>query len=185
MVPAPDACNSVPRNDSRELELHHDHVYQRCHRRPARFNHEMGSFTVQGITFGIQLAQTLQGIGYLQQGTLGIVPQTSQQLFRHGLEVDHLASRAQTLTVDRAEYGTATRGQHAVVLREFLQDLFLDVAKAIFTFTLEKLPDRTSQSPLDQVIRIGERKLQSTGELAPDRRLSRARQTDQTDQQLT
>jgi hypothetical protein len=129
----------------------------------------MGRFTVQGIALGIQIAQALQWISHLQQGTAFVMPQAPKQVIWRRIQIDHLGSAMQVLAIFRPQHRAPTRRQNGSrALRKFVDDRRFQIAKADLPLALEILTDRAAQALLYHVVRIKKGKLQPPGELPPD-----------------
>jgi hypothetical protein len=168
---------------TRELELHQHHVGHGVRRRTLRLDHVVRRLSVQGITVGQQLAHAGQNVRTLQQGSTPVVSHAPRELFGRRAQVDHRAALAQVLAVVRPEHGTATRGNHRAIIkcRDFLDHLRLNIPKRGLALVLEVHTDRAADTLLDHVVRVDERTVQMTGQLAADSGLARAGQANQGD----
>jgi hypothetical protein len=63
-------------------------------------------------------------------------------------------------------------------LRQFIDYLLFQVTEGFFTLTLKEIADTATETLLDCVIRISERKLKPPGELPPDGGFARAGEAD-------
>lgn len=168
----------------RQLELHDHHIDQRRYRRAPSLQHKMGRFTVQGVPYRKQVTHTCQRVCNLQKGAAHVMAQTTEQFFWCGLEVHHVATAVKMFPVRWTQNCTATGRDHGGgTLRQLIKNSLLNVAKLGLTLPVEKLPDRASQSGLNGVVRINERKAKPARKLPSYRGFTRAGQADQTDTQ--
>jgi hypothetical protein len=68
-----------------------------------------------------------------------------------------------------------------VIPGQIINDHRFDVPEPLFAFALEEFTDGTTQSLFDHLVGVSKRNPQPAGELAPDGRFSRARETYQAD----
>ena len=86
------------------------------------------------------------------------------------MQIDHLAAAMQMRTVGGPENGSATGGQHPCrLLRQLADHGLLNVAKAVFTFACEEIPNRATDALLYQVVRVLKRKSKTPCELSANR----------------
>jgi len=80
-----------------------------------------------------------------------------------------MAPVMQALSIGRTQYRTAAGRKHpALQTGQFVNDGFLDIAKAGLSFPLEVVTDGTAKPLLDDVVGVEKGKLQPPGELSPD-----------------
>jgi hypothetical protein len=160
-------------NNASQLQLHLNHVDQRGHRRTARLNDKVGGFAIQRIALRIQIPQAAQGVGYLQQRPLRIMPKAPEQLVGRRAQVNHMGSFMQVLPVCRAQNYTTTRRQHTPrVACELVNDRLLYITKSRLTLPLEVLTDRAAKLLLYHMIRVKNRDSETPGKLSADGRFS-------------
>src|SRR5262249_56627579 len=107
-------------------------------------------------------------IGHLQQRPLLVVADPPIDLVGTRTQINHSPGFAQALAIDRAQHDTTSGGKHTALSAQLRDDLFLDIAKSLLALAFEKGTDRTAQSLLDHVVRVGKFKSEPSGELAPD-----------------
>lgn len=140
---------------SRQLELHRNHIDQSGHRRPPSFNHKVGRLPIQGVSFCIEVTQTLQWIGNLQQGPFSVMPKTPKDLFRGGTKVDDLPSTVEALAIDGSQNRSPSRRYHGRGTKcQLVQHQFFDISKRCLPFSLEILTNGASQASLDLMVRV-------------------------------
>jgi len=86
---------------TRQLQLHHDHVNQGGDRWATGLDDEVRGFPVERIAQRVQVTQTRQRVGDLQQRSVHVMAQAPEQLVGRGVEVHHPATLAQMLAVGR------------------------------------------------------------------------------------
>ena len=80
-----------------------------------------------------------------------------------------MAAVMQALAIGRAQHRTPAGREHsACLLRQFVDDRLLNIAKAGLPFPLEIVADGAAKPLLNDVVGVEERKLQPPGELSPD-----------------
>ena len=111
--------------------------------------------------------------------------QTAKNLVRRRVQINHLPPAAQPLAVKRPQNRPTAGGQHTLMgLRQFINDVFFNIPKTLFTLTLKVFPDRATEALLNDLIRINKGKLKPPGELTPDGGFTGAGEAYQTNQKL-
>lgn len=135
---------------------------------------------IKRIALCEKIAQTLQGVGYLQQRPLAIVAQTSKQLFGMGAEINDLSAIVQALPIFRPQHRATPGGDDCRRMAgQFVNHFRFKIAKTLLAVTLEKLTYGTAQALLNHLIRIEERLPKSPRQMTAYRRLTRTGQAHQ------
>jgi len=138
-----------------ELKLRGNRVRQRHNRWPPSVDRELRRFTVQRVALRVQLPQLGKRILNLQQRPLGIVPQSTEQFFWRGAQVDDGPVISHQVSILFAKNGTAARRKNNIPLHHQLgkRDLF-DITKSMLALALKKCTDTASDALLNFGIKI-------------------------------
>lgn len=129
----------------------------------------MGRLAVKWVTISVKLSQSTQRVGHLQKGPINVMPQPAKQLIGIGFKVHHAPAIPKMPAVGTAQNSsTASRQNPRRLGGQGVDSFFFNVPKTVFPLTLEKLPNRTTQALLNNVVGVRKGNLQAPGQVAPD-----------------
>ena len=133
----------------------------------------IGHFQIKRLPLCREPVNAFARIGGAQKRPVAVAAQPLPQVGRRGLQVDDPAARLQHVAVDGREDSATAGGQHqAVTGAQFVQQLGLAAAKALFALQLENGRYADPQPLLQLTVRIDEGTTKPPGKPHPDGRLA-------------
>lgn len=131
-------------------------------------HHKMCSFAIKRVTRSVQLLQSRQRVGHLEQGAISVVTSSLVQKRRRYIEIDHPTGVMQAPAIFGVQDNATAGRQHNILLAgEFRDRLRFTPPEPILSFDLENRWNRHSSARYDFVVGIVKSPPQTLRQLTP------------------
>lgn len=143
-------------------------------------DNNMGSLPIERITYRVKFLEFGQGIFYMQQRTIPVMPRPLVQQPRRDIQIDNPSRFIQAAPILRIDNDAAPSRQNEVYApRQIMDSLCFATPKAILTFYFKDGGNRDPGPFDDFVIGIQKWPAQTLGQHPPDSRLASPHQANQ------